>query len=156
MSVSSARQAGSNHAWADMTLAKVCLIGVGTTAGLGGIALLWLFFIEPVVVEKRLLRSMATDEHTVAEVLEREKVRLKGSHWACEASDVAAGCYVYGKGPKVLYLWGIDEQGFYPANGRTLRLCRNMSRGVEDEKYGDDDVIPGRAFRSSSRSNATP
>lgn len=103
----------------------------------------WFIWLEPFYIEKQLLKSSASRNVSVAEALEKTRIEIGGERLECYASDVAVACKIFKKEHSILYLWGINSKGFYPANGRTLRLCPDMAHGVDPKKYSDDDIIGG-------------
>ena len=130
--------------------AKIALLAVLSVVTLCALILagfgVWLVWIEPLQVRKRFLASECDGLLTVAQRVTKEGERLEAAHWECSASDVAVSCEIVTKDKRLLYLWGIDGRGFYPSNGRALRLCSMKRDAMGLDHYGDDDVISGSVF----------
>lgn len=47
-------------------------------------------------------------------------------------------CHLTSEHGQVIFTWKIDAAGYLPANGKTLRLCPMMSKGLDPGDHKDE------------------
>jgi hypothetical protein len=114
--------------------------------------IVWMAWLEPMHIERKLLTTFCKPNETVRSVFDGMVKQHAITSWECTASDVAVACTLHNQSTAKTYLFGIDSDGFYPANGQTLRMCSFLSRNLDSAPYGDEEVIPGHDFRQRRKS----
>jgi hypothetical protein len=123
------------------------LLGIaGALVAMAALLTFWLFVAEPYMTERRLLGTLGAETKTVGQLLDEQSAVMGGRRWKCIASDILVQCTIITGNSSVEYLWGVDSKGFYPANGRTLKMCPALSRGISASDFGEDETIPGAVF----------